>query len=183
MRRPRAWTRASNASPRGADKFVDVIATAHVTAGMIAGVAALSARGSGWRFVAAVGLGVLTHVVLDAIPHSDYGSLTRSTILAIVSLELVATFTFGWYLLRRRLRPGLRLTLPAALAGAMVPDAKFAGQWLPPPAASWIHTVADGFHAPFHAAPTPIATGLVVEIACTLVLLGLFSLVARRQHL
>jgi len=150
---------------------------------MIAGVAALSTRGNGWRFVAAVGLGVLTHVVLDAIPHSDYGSLRRSTILVIVALELVATFTFGWYLLRRRLRPGLRLTLPAALAGAMLPDAKFAGQSLPAPAASWIRTIGDGFHAPFHAPPTPPALGLAVEIVCTVVLLSLLSMVARRQHL
>ena len=149
---------------------------------MIAGVAALALRGSGWRVGAAVGLGVLSHVVLDAIPHSDYGSLTRSKILAIVLLELVATFTFGWYLLRRRLRPGLRLTLPAALAGAMVPDAKFASQWLPQPAASWIHTAADGFHAQFHTAPTPTAVGLVVEIVCTLLLLSLLWMVARRQH-
>ena len=150
---------------------------------MIAGEAALSARGSGWRILAAMGLGLLSHVILDAIPHSDYGSLTRSTILAIVSLELVATFTFGWYLLRRRLAHGLRLTLPAGLAGAMVPDAKFAGQWLPQPAASWIQTVADGFHARFHAAPTSIAVELVAEIVCTLLLLSLLSMVARQQHL
>lgn len=159
-----------------------MIATAHVTAGMIAGVAALSARGTGWRFATALGLGLLSHVVLDMIPHSDYGSLGPWTILIIVSLELLATFTFGWYLLRQRRLPGLRLTLPAALAGAMAPDAKFAGQWLPEPATSWLHTLGDRFHAPFHAARTPVAVGLVAELVCTLLLLSVLSVLVRRRH-
>jgi hypothetical protein len=159
-----------------------MIAAAHVTAGMVGGVAALSARGSDWRFATALGLGVLSHVVLDAIPHSDYGSLARETVLTIVSLELLATFTFGWFLLRRPRLPGLRLTLPTALAGAMVPDAKFAGPLLPAPAAQWLLAVGDRFHAPFHAAPTPVAVGLVAEIVCTLLLLGALTLVLRRQH-
>jgi hypothetical protein len=124
----------------------------------------------------------LSHVVLDAIPHSDYGSLAQRTILTIVLVELLATFTFGWSLLRRRRLPGLRLTLPAALAGAMVPDAKFAGQWLPAPATSWLHSVGDRFHAPFHAAATPIGVGLVAEIVCTLLLLSVLSLLVGRQY-
>ena len=162
----------------GAGPAVRMIATAHVTAGMIAGVAALSARGSGWRFATALGLGVLSHVVLDTIPHSDYGSLSRWAILAIVAVELVATFTFGWYLLRPRRLPGLRVTLLPALAGAMLPDAKFAGQWLPEPAASWVHDTGDRFHSWFHVAPTPLAVGLSAEITCTLLLIvGLWLMV------
>ena len=82
-----------------------MIATAHVTAGMIAAVAALSARGSGWRVAMALGLGTLSHVILDMIPHSDYGKLSQQAILAIVSLELMVTFAFGWYLLRPRPMP------------------------------------------------------------------------------
>ena len=159
-----------------------MIATAHVTAGMIAGVAALSARGSGWRFVTALGLGVLSHVILDTIPHSDYGSLSRLAILAIVAVELLVTFTFAWYLLRPRRLPGLRVTLLPALAGAMLPDAKFAAQWLPEPAASWVHDTGDRFHSWFHVAPTPVGVGLSAEIACTLLLVAGLWLIVRRNR-
>ena len=157
-----------------------MIATAHVTAGMIAGVAALSVRGSALRFATALGLGLLSHVVLDIIPHSDYGTLSRSTILTIVVVELIATFAFGYFLLRQRRIPGLRVTLPAALAGAMLPDMKFAGNWLPMPWSSWVSAAGYRFHDGFHTAPTPIAVGLSAEIACTLLLVAGLLLIVRR---
>ena len=114
-----------------------MIAAAHVTAGLVAGVAALSARTSGGRLATAFGLGVLSHVVLDAIPHSDYGSLQRSTLLMSVAIEIVATLALAWYLLRDRRLTGLRSALPAGLAGAMMPDVKFLRYFLPAPAAAW----------------------------------------------
>lgn len=160
-----------------------MIATAHVTAGIIASVVALRARGTGLRVAAALGLGVLSHVILDTIPHSDYGQLSRWTILAIVSLELLVTFALAWYLLRPLRLPGLHLTLPAGLAGGMIPDAKFAGQWLPAPAAAWVRNVGDSFHRFFHVDPTPIGVGLAAEIFCTLLLVaGLWRLVRRNDR-
>ena len=168
--------------PGGAGPAVRMIAAAHVTAGMIAGVAALSARGAAWRFAIALGLGVSSHVILDTIPHSDYGSLSRLAILAIVAVELIVTFTFAWYLLRPRRLPGLRVTLLPALAGAMLPDAKFAAQWLPEPAASWVYDSGDSFHSWFHVAPTPVRVGLSAEITCTLLLLVGLWLIVRRNR-
>jgi hypothetical protein len=157
-----------------------MIATAHVTAGIIASVVALRARGDALRVVTALGLGVLSHVILDTIPHSDYGQLSRWTILAVVSLELLATFALAWYLLRPRRLRGLHLTLPAGVFGASIPDAKFAGQWLPAPAASWVRDVGDRFHRFFHVDPTPIGVGLAAEMVCTLLLVaGLWLLVRR----
>jgi len=157
-----------------------MIATAHVTAGMIAGVVALSVRGSGWRFATALALGVVSHVALDLVPHSDYKSLSRWALLITVSLELLGTFALGWYLLRRRRLPGLRVTLPAALVGAMAPDMKFASLFLPEPAASWAREAGERFHEGRHVAPTPLAVGLSAEIVCTLLLiLGLWLIVRR----
>lgn len=158
-----------------------MIATAHVTAGIIASVFALRASGNASRLASALGLGLLSHVVLDTIPHSDYGQLSRWTILAIVSLELLGTFALAWYLLRPRHFPGLHLTLPAGLAGGMIPDAKFAGQWLPAPAAAWVRDVGDRFHRFFHVDPTPISVGLAAEIACTLLLVGGLWFLVRRN--
>lgn len=157
-----------------------MIATAHVTAGIIASVLALRVHGNGLRVATALGLGVLSHVVLDTIPHSDYGSLSRWTILAIVSLELLVTFALAWYLLRPRRLRGLHVTLPAGVFGGAIPDAKFPGQWLPAPAASWVRDVGERFHSFFHVDPTPIVVGLTAEITCTLLLItGLWSLLRR----
>jgi hypothetical protein len=158
-----------------------MIAAAHVMAGLVAGVAALSARSSASRLATGFGLGVLSHVVLDAIPHSDYGSLPRSALLMSVAVEIVATLGLAWYLLRDRRLPGLRFALPAGLAGAMIPDLKFARYFLPPPAASWVHDVGDRFHAPFHAGPTTVTVGLTLEVTCTLLLFGALLLLIRRQ--
>jgi hypothetical protein len=157
-----------------------VIAAAHVMAGLVAGVAASSARTSGSRLAAGFGLGVLSHVVLDAIPHSDYGSLPRSALIMSVAIEIVATLGLAWYLLRERRLPGLRSALLGGLAGAMTPDVKFLRYFLPPEAAGWAYDVGDRFHAPFHARAMSVAVGLTFEIISTLVLLGaLFWLVRR----
>jgi hypothetical protein len=158
-----------------------MIAAAHVMAGLVAGVAATSARSNGLRLAAGFGLGVLTHVVLDAIPHSDYGSLSVPLLLASVAIEITATLTLAWFLLRSRHVPGLWFALPAGLAGAMLPDAKFGRYFLPDRVGSWIHTVGDRFHAPFHAEPTTVAVGLSLEIVSTLVLLGALVFLVRRQ--
>lgn len=159
-----------------------MIATAHVTAGIIAGIVALRARSNGSRLTTGLALGLISHVILDTIPHSDYGSLSRWAILVVVSLELLMTFALAWYLLRPRRLPGLHMTLPAGLAGGMMPDAKFAGQWLPAPAAAWMRNVGDRFHAFFHVDPNPLVVELATEIACTLLLVaGLWLLVRRYE--
>lgn len=158
-----------------------MIAAAHVMAGLVAGVAVLSARTSEGRVATAFGLGALSHVILDAIPHSDYGSLPRSALLMSVAIEIVATLGVAWNLLRTRHLPGLRYALPAGLAGAMIPDVKFARYFVPAPAASWVQNVGDRLHAPFHAAPTTVAVGLSFEVLCTLLLFGMVVLLLRRH--
>ena len=181
---PEADATANHSNARCAnarDDGLRLIAAAHVTAGLVVGVGALSARTRGLRVAIAFGLGVLSHVVLDAIPHSDYGSLPRSVLLMSVAIEIVATLVIAWYLLRDRRLPGLRYALPAGLAGAMIPDLKFARYFLPAQAGSWVERVGNRFHAPFHAGPTTVAIGLTNELICTLVLFGVLVLLVRRQ--
>ena len=158
-----------------------MIAAAHVMAGLVAGVAASSARTGASRVASGFGLGVLSHIVLDAIPHSDYGSLPQSALVMSVAIEIVATLGLAWFLLRGRRLPGLRLALPAGVAGAMIPDVKFTRYFLPPEGASWVRDIGDSFHAPFHAKSTTVAVGLTFEIICTLLLFGVLWRLIRRQ--
>lgn len=157
-----------------------MIAAAHVMAGLVSGVAALSVRVGALRVLTAFGLGVLSHGVLDAMPHSDYGSLSPSTLLIVVSIEIVATMTSALYVLRSQPFRGYLSPLLAGLAGAMLPDAKFAAPWLPERVQPMVLDVSNRFHAPFHASPTPVAVGLLVEIVSTLSLIGVFWLLVRR---
>jgi hypothetical protein len=158
-----------------------MIASAHVLAGLICGVAAASARASGARVVAAFALGVASHVILDAIPHSDYGVLSRSTIVAVVAMEVVATIAFAWFLLHRREVAGWRTALPAGVAGASIPDIKFVAPLLPDPASTWTEEAANRFHGPFHAWPAPLGVEILLELVCTLLLACALVVVVRRE--
>ena len=70
--------------------------------------------------------GLVSHVMLDVIPHSDYGSLDGWMLLAVVILEIVASIAVGWFVLRPRWSPDYRGPLLAGVVGSTFPDAKFA---------------------------------------------------------
>jgi hypothetical protein len=150
-----------------------MIASAHVVGGVVAGLtAALGTTNRELRIAAALGLGVLSHIVLDAIPHADYGKLQLSTVRVIVLCEFAAVGWFSWLMLRRRHTAG-RPLLAAGLAGAVIPDAKFlAAMLLPGPAASWVETTGDQFHGLFHAGPASLAAGMMTQVSFTLLLLA-----------
>lgn len=129
----------------------------------------------------AFALGVASHVILDAIPHSDYGTLSRSAIVTIVSMEVFATIALAWFLLRRRRPEGWSAALPAGVVGASIPDIKFVAPFLPDAASRWIGAAANRFHGPFHAAPQRLSVELSVEVACTALLIGALVVLTRYQ--
>ena len=149
-------------------------------AGVVSGVGALSVRAGALRVLTAFGLGILSHVVLDALPHSDYGSLGHRAILAIVLFEITATMTIAWFVLRSQRYRGARLPLLVGLIGATLPDVKFMQTWLPGQAGLWVDRVGEGFHGPFHTSSDSVALGLFVEVVATLSLLVVLWLLARR---
>lgn len=162
-----------------------MIASAHLLGGLICGLAALPVRAAALRVAVAFGLGVASHVMLDMIPHSDYATLSRSTIIVVVSMEIAATLGLAWVLLRRPRVRGWRTTLPAGLAGASIPDVKFFAPFLPSSMATRIEEVANRFHGPFHAPPMALTLELSAELGCTVLLLGAFVFLARHppgQH-
>lgn len=161
-----------------------MIASAHTAAGVVSGmVAARLVRHPLARALTAVAFGVLSHVVLDAFPHGDYGELERGPVLAIVVAELVATgFTLSW-ILRDRVTPGWPGYLAAGFVGAALPDIKFlAALLLSPGGAAPVASVGDRFHEPFHAGPSPLGMGVAIEVAATLAILVLLTRFPRARR-
>jgi hypothetical protein len=128
------------------------------------------------RAAAAFAFGVFTHVVLDALPHGDYGELAMTPVLAIVVAELIATgFTLGW-ILRGRVTPGWPVNLAAGFVGSVLPDLKFgAALVLSSDRAAAVAAVGDRFHEPFHAGPSPLGIGVTVEVAATVLIVALLT--------
>jgi hypothetical protein len=133
------------------------------------------------RVAAAFALGFLSHVGMDALQHSDYGSLTRMATLGVVLVELVLISAVIAFIVRRRLLPHWPEYLVAGVIGAGIADAKFiAPMLLPPEYAGMVMQTTGRFHQLFHApAPAHLLVGLAIEVACTLVLLLALTLFRR----
>lgn len=157
-----------------------MIASAHIVGGIVSGVVGASARTNASRFAVAFALGLVSHIALDAIPHSDYGQLFGAERMAVVSIEVPATAALMWFMLRSRWRPGFGVSVPAGLAGSVLPDAKFAFAIFPEPVASSVERWGNGFHSWFHALPTPFRVGMATQITSLMVLLLILTLVLRR---
>jgi len=155
-----------------------MIASAHIAAGTVAGMAGIYSSGNRIRRSAtAFSLGILSHVVLDAIPHSDYGILVPSTIPWVALCETVGICAIAGYILRQRLMPNWPGYLLAGLVGSSIPDAKFVARiLLPERIAQSIEYYGDSFHSLFHAGPMSVPLlGFGIEVACTLVLLAILT--------
>lgn len=156
-----------------------MIASAHVAAGFVAGMAsAYAARRTPARVAIAFSLGILSHVVMDAIPHSDYAPLDPLVVRWVSMCEIVVTCTVAAFILRRRLTPSWPAYLLPGIAGAVIPDAKFfARMALPKDLAQSVEWYGDYFHSFFHAKPmSRPAIGWAIDIACAIVLLTILTL-------
>jgi membrane-bound metal-dependent hydrolase YbcI (DUF457 family) len=155
-----------------------VIASTHIVAGLIVGLATMHVTESRpGRVALGFFLGVVSHMILDAIPHADYGVLPPATVAWIVLGEVVAMSAIGWRLVRHRVRPRSANALVPAMLGAVLPDAKFVAQLvLPRREADVVRLYGDRFHGLFHAAPmTHHVLGQVTQVTTTLVLLLVLS--------
>lgn len=160
-----------------------MIATAHLAAGAVATVAAVAFGGGGIRRVAAgFVFGVLSHMALDAVPHSDYLPLPQDQLVAPVLAEtVVVTLALAW-LLRTRLY-GHWPVFVAGLAGAALPDAKFlARPPMPDGMAELVWNYGIRFHDFFHAPRPSIAFGWITQVGSILLLLALLVWLARAER-
>jgi len=157
-------------------------ASAHISAGLVAGMVGAHSRVRWiWRVATAFSLGLLSHVVFDAIPHSDYRMFPRSTHLWLALCEIAVVGVIAGFIVRRRLIPGWAGCLFAGLVGSALPDAKFAARAiLPESIAQSVARYGDAFHSPFHAGRMSEPwLGLGIEIACAVVLLATLTVFPR----
>lgn len=134
------------------------------------------------RIFAALAAGVATHLLIDAIPHSDYYRLGGSAIVAVVLVEIAAMGAFAGWLLGQRLVTQWRGVLLSGLSGSAVLDVKFIGRLvLPDEYARTVAHAGDLLHANFHSAPAGVITGMTTQVA-TVVALLVMLLLLRPRH-
>ena len=149
-----------------------MIAAAHVAAGAVAGLlAARVTRRASVALVLSFAVGVASHVAMDAIPHSDYGSLSRGAALGVALGEVVVMVFVISSMMRGRVTPPDASCMTAGAVGAMLPDVKSAAMLFPGQLGAPIVEFWERFHA-LHAAPHDAETlGLVLEVTVTVLLL------------
>jgi hypothetical protein len=161
-----------------------MIASAHVAAGFVAGMASARITESrAWRVVTAFAVGLMSHVALDSIPHGDYGTLPQSTIAWVVLCEIIGICLIAGFIVRRRLAPHWPEYLAAGLAGAVILDSKFFARLvLPARQAMTVERYGDRIHRLFHAAPMRHpGVGTAIEVATTISLLAILTLFPRAE--
>jgi hypothetical protein len=160
-----------------------MLASAHVAAGLFAGVVtSRTTAPPAVRAVLAFVAGVLTHVVLDAVPHSDYVPLSRLTATVVALCETAITAAVGAWLVRGRLPAGSAPLLIAAIVGATLPDAKFGAALISAEVGAVVREYGNTFHESFHATERrPLGKALMTEIGTAVSFLAAVWLVARRR--
>lgn len=150
-----------------------MIASAHLSAGLVAGMAASRASGgTARRVVIALLLALASHVMLDAIPHADYVFMPRRWIIPVALCEALVVLSVAAVILRRRVVKGWRVFLAAGLLGAAFPDARFGLGFLGAQAKYQILFATYWFHSFFHAAPVAFWTGMTTQIVAALACLA-----------
>jgi len=151
-----------------------MIASAHFAAGVVIGLASahvVRSRSAG--AAVAFGTAAVVHFLMDAVPHSDYGSLARSNLPFMVGGEAILVGAIAAILLRRRLTLHWRSCVAAGLFGSVLPDAKFVAPFvLSEHNAALVEYYGNRLHDPFHAGATSTLLGMTAQVLCTLILLA-----------
>lgn len=158
-----------------------MIASAHVAAGAVVGMAsAYAVKHRFARLALATGMAVVVHFLMDAIPHSDYAALPRPIVLVVATCEILAASAIAWCVLRTRLTSDWPVYMSAGLLGSLLPDIKFAAPLLlPGHVARLVEQFGDRLHEPFHASASSLAAGMAAQFFCTALLLALLTLFPR----
>jgi hypothetical protein len=161
-----------------------MLASAHVAAGALAGV--IATRASSTRAISvgiAILLGLGSHVVMDAIPHSEYlfMSLDRAVHVAIV--EAIIAGGIVWFVLHGRAGRASILPVAAGIIAAMLPDLQFASRLTALPAATELSNAGDIFHILHAKTKAPPIAGAIREVILAAILLFAAAKLARRREL
>ena len=162
-----------------------MIASAHIVAGAVAGMAgARLARGTRGVVLAFV-FGIVTHHILDAIPHSDYAGLSPIAITVVGGIEALVSVGFIVLGTRGRLSREELRCLAAGMVGGIAMDVKGFAPLLPG-LREPIQQLQDALH-PFHApAHDRRLLGLGLELAmlalCSWILVLQVRALSRRNE-
>lgn len=147
-----------------------MIASAHITAGIVCGMAASRASGGTARRVGiALLLGVASHIMMDAIPHADYGNMPRRFIVPVALCEAALVLSLAALILRRKVTRGWAAFLAAGVFGATIPDARFGLDFLSPENKYRVLFATYWFHGFFHAGPVAFWIGMADQVVATFV--------------
>ena len=160
-----------------------MIASAHLAAGIVIGLASDHvARGTFTRISAAFVTGVIVHLLMDAVPHSDYDLFPMSTMWFVIAGEFLAVLIIAAIVLRDRLTPHWLQSVAAGLLGSVLPDAKFiAPFFLSTSHAALVETYGNRLHAPFHATANSAVLGMVSQLSFTTLLLVVMAAFPRTR--
>lgn len=153
-------------------------ASAHMAAGTVVAMTSLHlTRSTARRVALAAGTGLLSHVLLDSIPHSDYVFLPRDSFLVVSIVEAMIITAILAPIVRPRLMTGWRWPLVVGVIAAGLPDMKvLLARLLPTERAAAIAQFTDGIHDHFHAPPPSSPyIGLAIEVSCTIAMLWLLT--------
>ena len=136
-------------------------------------LAARATRAPVSRVVLAFAIGIVTHIALDAIPHADYGNMSRRAMAPVILAEAITVATLSLAILWRRMPAGAWLAIGAGLIGATLPDIRFgADLGLPHAQALAVTRAAYWFHSWFHADPVSLKIGMTTQVTASVLLVA-----------
>ncbi|MDQ8165276.1 MAG: hypothetical protein P3A28_05910 [Gemmatimonadota bacterium] len=160
-----------------------MIASAHVAAGALVGVIATRAWSAGTAVCIAIAilLGLGSHMVMDAIPHSEYMFMSLDHAVQVAIVEAILACGIVWLVLRRRVGRESILPVVAGIVAAMLPDLQFVSQVTALPAATELSNAGDVFHILHANTKAPPNAGAIGELALAALLLFVAARFAWRR--
>jgi hypothetical protein len=160
-----------------------MIASLHVATGAAIGIAAArTLRPRALQVFVAIVVGIGGHLLMDAIPHSDYGFLPMSSVAWVGLGEAFVAIGVVALLARKKLGAGEWLPVAAGVAASMAPDVKFVVRVLAPQYEEAVTRVTDAAHGLHATKPLHIWLAFSGEVLFALVFFYLFWRIARTRR-
>jgi hypothetical protein len=157
-----------------------MIASLHVATGAAIGIAvARKLRPRAFQVLVAIVVGVCGHLLMDAIPHSDYAFLPEAIVPWVGLGEACIAIGVVALLARRQLRAGEWLPVAAGVAASMAPDVKFAARLFAPQYEAAVTRVTDAVHGLHATKPLHVWLAFSAEAFLALTFFYLFWRIVR----
>jgi hypothetical protein len=159
-----------------------MIASLHVATGAAIGIAAArTLRPRALQVFVAIVVGVGGHLLMDAIPHSDYAFLPVDIVPWVGLGEAFVAIGIVALLSRKQFGVGEWLPVATGVAASMAPDVKFVVRVLAPQYEAAVTRVTDAVHGLHATRPLHVWIAFSAEVALALTFFYLFWRIARRR--